>query len=116
MQTTTEWLKYEFTEAEQKELAKKLAYATRELMETEEAKKAVTSNFKSKIEAAKEQISKLSNNINNGYEYRNIDCEVVLNSPEPGTKSIVRKDTGEIVKTLEMDQEEKQEKLFEEDK
>lgn len=111
MQTTTEWLKYEFSEDELKEFAKKLAYETRELMENEETKKSVMSDFKSKIESSKEKISKLSNLINNGYEYRNIDCEVQLNSPEDGQKTIIRKDTGEVVKSLSMTEEEKQEKL-----
>ena len=114
MQITTEWLKYEFTEEEQKELAKKLAYETRNLMENEEAKKSVMSDFKSKIEAAKEKISKLSNQINNGYEYRNIECVVSLNDPKEGHKTLTRKDTGEVVKTVSMNSEEKQEKLFKE--
>jgi len=114
MQTTTEWLKYEFTEEELKDFSKRLAYETRELMENEEAKKSVMSDFKSKIESSKEKISKLSNQINNGYEYRNIDCEVILNEPEAGMKQIVRKDTGELVKTLTMNSEEKQENLFKE--
>ena len=110
----TEWLKYSFSEAEIKELAKKLAYETRTLEELEDQKKSVVSDFSNKITRVKASLSGLANNINNGYDFRNIDCEVLLNSPEAGQKSIVRLDTGEIVRVEDMTQNEKQEKLFEE--
>jgi hypothetical protein len=108
---TTKWLKYQFTENELKEIARKLAYENKNFDELEEGKKAVTSEFKSKTDASRASISKLSNYINNGYEMRVIDCKVEFNDPENGQKTVYRKDTGELVEVLEMSHDEMQEKL-----
>jgi len=112
MITKTENLKYEFTEDEITALAKKLAYETRTLEELRDQKKSVVSDFTNKITGAEASISMLANNINNGYEYRYIDCEVSFNNPEAGQKSIIRIDTGEIVRIEDMTQAERQQNLF----
>lgn len=107
----TEYLKYTFTESELKEFAKELARQTATMSEVEEEKKAVVANFTERIAAAKSNASRLSRYINNGYDYRNIDCSVKLNDPNTGVKTIYRDDTGESVKTYPMTQDELQEKL-----
>lgn len=116
MKTTKEYLKYQFTEQELKDISKKLAYENKNFDELEDAKKSVVSDFSSKLNSARATISKLSSNINNGYEYRDIECEIRLNEPESGQKTIVRRDTGEIVRIEEMTDREMQEELKLEDK
>lgn len=95
-----------------KDLAKELAYETRTLEETEDQKKSVVSDFTNTITGVKAKISGLANKVNNGYEFRNIDCEISFNNPEAGQKTIIRIDTGEIVKIEDMTQSERQENLF----
>ena len=107
----TEYLKYEFTEKELKDLARELARENTAMAESEEEKKSVVASFTERIADAKMKISKLSRYINNGYDYRNIECAVVMNSPRAGVKEVVRIDTGEIVKTINMTDTEKQESL-----
>jgi hypothetical protein len=111
MKVQQEYLKYQFTEPELKERATQLARECRELEDIENEKKQVMSDFKAKIDGHQAKISGLSNNINNGYEYRYIDCEVVLNQPIDGEKQIIRKDTGELVKQEAMTPQELQEEL-----
>lgn len=111
MQVTTQFLKYLFTETELKDKSTSLAQECRNLEEVENDKKQVMSDFKSKIDGHQASISKLSNHINNGYEYRQISCEVKMDTPIQGQKTIIRKDTGEIVKIEEMTQQEMQMEL-----
>ena len=111
MKVTKEYLKYKFTEPELKERSTQLALECRSLEEIENDKKQVMSDFKSKIDGHQATISRLSNNINNGYEHRYIDCEVKMNTPIVGEKSIIRKDTGELVKQEQMNESEMQEEL-----
>jgi len=111
MKTTNEYLKYQFTEQELKEISKKLAYENKNFDELEDAKKSVVSEFSSKLNSSRAAITKLSNNINNGYEYRDIECHILLNNPIDGQKTIVRTDSGEIVRIEEMSPAEMQEEL-----
>ena len=111
MKTVTEYLKYKFSEKELREKSEKLAQDCREKRETEEAKKQITSDLKAKIDAFDASISQISNHINSGYEFRYIECDVHLNDPDPGFKSIVRKDTFEVVKVEPMTAAELQEEL-----
>lgn len=67
--------------------------------------------FKSDIEAKTKAIGDFSRRINNGYEHRNIDCQIRFNDPESGMKTLMRMDTGEIVRITKMSEAEKQEEL-----
>jgi hypothetical protein len=111
MKVIKEYLKSQFTEQELKDISKKLAYENKNYDELEDAKKSVTSEFSSKINSSRAIISKLSNNINNGYEYKDVECEIRLNEPRDGQKTTVRKDTGEIVRIEDMNERELQEEL-----
>ena len=69
------------------------------------------SDFKAKIDAKDSLISNLSNNVNNGYEYRSVDCEVEMDSPKKGMKTTTRIDTGEVVGTEKMTDADRQEEM-----
>ena len=106
-----EYLKYTFTEAEQREHAMKLARANRELAQLELRKKEVVSALKAQAETQNAEISRLSEFINNGYEYRDVECFISYNVPEAGLKTIIRRDTGDVVRELKMDDFDKQEEF-----
>lgn len=107
----TEYLKYQFTEEELRDFAKDLARENAASAEAEEQKKAVVAQFTEKVASSKSKISQLSRYINNGYDHRSIDCSILMNTPFVGRKTIIRDDTGEIVKELVMSEQEKQETL-----
>jgi hypothetical protein len=100
--TYTEYLKCDLTDAEIADTARELARANARRQAVEQQKKEVDSQLKSEIEAANTVISRLSTLINTGHEYRNIECRVELDTPEPGQKRVVRLDTGEEVSVKRM--------------
>lgn len=111
IQACTQRLRYNFSKDEIFEKGKTMAHLSSELSDLEEEKKAVASDFKAKIEAKKASISLMGNHINNGYEYREVECEVTMNDPTPGMKTVVRKDTNEVVETIPMESYEMQFKI-----
>jgi hypothetical protein len=111
----TRILKYLFTVDELREIASNLARECRELEQLEFEKKQVVSDFKAKIDAHNAQVSKLSAHINNGHEYRYIECSVFLNDPTPGKRTVIRIDNNETVAVEDMPKEEMQEDLFDPD-
>ena len=68
----------------------------------------VSKDFKAKIAAKDTRISSLASVIRAGYEYREVPCEIYLDTPAPGMKTIFRIDTGEMVERTEMTDTEKQ--------
>ena len=85
-------LKVEFTAVETHELATQLATKTRELSALEEEKASVTKQYGAKVAEAKAATNKLANLVNDGYEYREVECEVLYHFPEKGKKTYIRKD------------------------
>lgn len=69
-------IRYAFTEAELQDKSKQLATACTEKQHIEDEKKSVNSDFKAKIDAKTSSINLLSNHISNGFEMRNVECEV----------------------------------------
>ena len=75
MEKCIEWLEYHFNEEEKKAISKDLAQNILSVNNLEDRLKEMKSQLKSEIDTCERLISKLSSNINMGYEYRNIDCE-----------------------------------------
>lgn len=109
--TYTEWLPYTFSEQEKRDIASKLAQANQALSELNDRKAQVAADFKAQITATESVIAKESRRYTNGYEFRDVDCDVLFDKPSHGLKTIVRKDTGEVVKEREMTSEDMQQKL-----
>jgi hypothetical protein len=107
-----EYLRYTFSEEETKAIAKELALAVTRKTRAEEEQKSAQAQFKQRIEAEIATIGKLSNNINMGWDMREIDCTVQFHKPNEGFKTIVRLDTGEVVREAKMAGGELQENLF----
>ena len=104
----TELLRCDFAPDEWAESARQLATATRLRSELEQEKKEIDSQYKAKIEEQIGRASKLAALLGAGYEMRNVPCEVILDKPEPGQATVVRTDTGEIVRTRPMTEMERQ--------
>jgi len=109
--TIKEYLKYIFSDFEINACAKDLAIANRRRAAIEQQKKEIDATLKGEIEAQNSNVARLSDLINNGYDYRDIECRIALDCPSKGLKTIFRLDTGEWVKELKMDDNDKQESL-----
>ena len=73
---STEYIKFTFTENEKREIASEMARKVAELNSAEDERKAVASSLKSRIDSLQAQVNDAANKLNNGYEYRNVKCEV----------------------------------------
>lgn len=107
---TNEYIKYQFSATEISEMAAELAQRTSELETAEDEKKAIVSDLKSRIDTLTSTVRQAATKINNGYEMRNVKCEVVEDF-KAGTIKHIRTDTGEIVRTKKMSDEDRQQKI-----
>lgn len=89
-------LRYDFTAIEIHDLSLELAKKTKELSALTEEKKTVTSQYSARLNEVKATTNKLSNQVSDGWEFRDIECEVIYNKPQHGKKTIIRKDTDKI--------------------
>lgn len=90
-------LRYDFTAIEIHELSLQLAGKTKDVASLVKKKKSVTSQCTAEINAAESACAVLSNQVADGYEHREVDCEVIFNQPANGKKTIIRKDSNTIV-------------------
>lgn len=97
--TTTEkrTLRYDFTAVEIHDLSLRLANKNKEVKSLIQKKKSVTSQCTAEINAAEAACGVLSNQVADGYEHREVDCEVIFNQPAQGKKTIIRKDSNTLV-------------------
>lgn len=102
MERKYEYLRYEYTPDEITAAAHDLATANRKRDGIEQRKKEVVASLKSEFEEQNSAIAQLANLIAMGFEYRNIEVRIELDTPEPGKKTIVRLDTGEEVSVKPM--------------
>lgn len=89
-------LRYDFSAIEIHDLSMDLANKTKELSAIAEEKKSVNSQFTARLNEAKAACNKLSNQVSDGFEYREIECEVEYHKPEQGKKTFIRKDTNKV--------------------
>lgn len=92
--TVTRELRYDLTASEIHDLSLELAGKTIEFNAVTEEKKAATSQYTARLNEIKSQCTKLSNVVTDGFEMRNIDCEVSYHTPELGKKTFKRMDSG----------------------
>jgi len=108
---TTQRLRCHLTDEERLNAGKELAEATNYLIELEEDRSRIVSDFKAKTTAQQAEISVLSNKLRTGYEFRDVKCEIHFDKPDPGQKLTLRIDTGATVSIETMSEEEKQRSL-----
>lgn len=110
-ESTTEYLKYTFSEDEKAALAVEMAEGVNAIAKAEDALKAVKSDFKSQIDTLTAGVNGNATKISSGFEYRNIECTVMADYDRKVWK-IYRDDTAEMCKERKMTTEEMQGKLF----
>lgn len=97
MQVHREHLKYQFNNDQLADLAKESARASKLKKSIEERQKEVVAQFKADLAVQENVVNRLSTLIDNGYEYRDIECRIELGSPSTLQKTCYRTDTGEEV-------------------
>jgi hypothetical protein len=95
-------LRYDFTAPEVHDLSVQLANETKKVGALTEEKKSVVSQWTAKINEAKAACNSLSFKVADGYEHREVECEVLLNTPKNGKKTIIRKDSNKRVGVEDM--------------
>ncbi|OEU62405.1 MAG: hypothetical protein BA867_09650 [Desulfobacterales bacterium S5133MH16] len=98
---TNEYVKYIFSENEKKEIATEMAQKVTELQQAEDDKKAIMSDFKSKIDGIQANVRNAATKLNSGYEMKSIKCEIVPNWAEKVWESL-REDNGEVARKKPM--------------
>jgi hypothetical protein len=93
-----ESIKYLFTDTEKRELGEALARENQTIYDLREQKKTITSEFNARIESAEKRASDLTTKINTGYELREVECLVLMETPRPGMKRLIRIDTNEMIR------------------
>lgn len=107
---TKEYVKHQFTESEKREMAQDLAQKVSDQQIAEDEKKAVMSDLKSRIDSLAAQANSLATKLNNGYEMRNIKCEIEKDF-KGGIVRHIRTDTGEVVRERKMNDDDRQLKV-----
>ena len=105
-----EYLKCQLTEKEKTELSAKIAKAISDRAGAEAKLKEVNTSIKAQIAKLEAEISEKALQINNGYEYRNVECRMEKDY-RLGTVTLTRLDTGEVIRERPMTAEERQMEL-----
>ena len=105
-----EYLKCQLTEKEKTELSAKIAKAISDRASAEAKLKEVGASIKAQIAQLDAEISEKALQINNGYEYRNVECRMDKDY-RLGSVTITRLDTGEVIRERPMTAEERQMEL-----
>lgn len=108
---TLEYLPVLYTREERLDLAEQLARASQAAGDAEDSKKAADAEHKETMEALKLSIKRLSRKLTSGHEMRNVQCKWLLDSPTAVEKTLVRLDTGEVVRVMPMQDRDYQQAL-----
>lgn len=94
LKTEKRQLRYDFTASEVHDFSLELATKNKEFVRIENESKAVASQYGSKLKTIKSEIAELSNKVSDGWELREIECDVAFHKPTQGMKTVTRKDNG----------------------
>lgn len=96
-ETVIKSLRYDFTASEVHDLSVEMANKYKSLGELAEQKKKADADFNAKANVIRTELRTLSAQVSDGFEYREIECEVEYHKPSQGQMSLTRKDTGELI-------------------
>lgn len=91
-----EFLQYFFTREEKEDMSQLLARRISELSLSESRKKEVVKALDADISKFENEIKDLANKVKDGYTYKNIDCDVIMDYNHK-SYTIIRRDTGAVV-------------------
>ena len=106
--TIKKTLMCELTEKERREYGISLATTLGDMEEIEAQKKREMDHFKDRIAGLQAKSDELSRKVRDGKEWRDIDCRVIFSQPDKEHKQTVRLDTGAIVQTERMSEQDLQ--------
>jgi hypothetical protein len=115
MQKITLDLEVRLTPKELQQKGQEMASTMLQYDEYEAEKKAIANDLGAKMKELHAKLTALAKVTKRKTEVRSVECEVQLNTPETGTKRIIRTDTEEIIKELAMTLAERQTELFAQD-
>lgn len=101
-------LRYFFTDPEKLELGKRLGEKTNQICQLDDEKSRATKDYGARIKTVENEVAGLSQRVREGYEFRDTECRVLFDTPEPGKKTVIRLDTKQQVSIDQMTTEEKQ--------
>lgn len=96
-----EFVKYVFTEAEQKDIAAAMAQKVVALQQAEDDLKAIKSDYKSQIDGIQAGINSAATKMTSGYEMRSVKCQIVPDFPNK-VWQYIRVDNGVVVRVKDM--------------
>ena len=99
---------YRFTEPEITDLGRSLARAAKILIDLRDAKSTANARYTADIKEAQEEVLELTDKVNLGSELRQVEVMVVMETPRPGMKRLIRIDTNTILRDEPMTKEEMQ--------
>lgn len=105
--TITEILPVPLTDAEYKEFGILVSRANQEIAQAEDELKSVKSQYKSRIDSAEARRNEYAAIINAGHQRKQVECHLVKDFQE-NTITLIRLDTGDVVRTRTMTAAEKQ--------
>jgi hypothetical protein len=103
-----EKVKYFFTTEERRELGEALARENQTIVDLKEQKKTKVTEFAALIEAANKRALDLVTRIISGYEDREVEVMILMETPRPGMKRVIRMDNNETLFDLPMTVQEMQ--------
>lgn len=92
----------ELTQSERNEYGIKLATTLGDIEDIEAEKKKNADHYKDRIAGHQARADELSRKVRDGKEWRDVECEVLLGSPDREHKQTIRLDTGETIRTERM--------------
>lgn len=101
-------LKVILSETEVLDFARKMAKAQADLMAAQNRKAELMSELNASIKKCHADVEDYSRIVGNGYVYRDVDCRVVFDHPEPNLKTIIRLDDYSEVSVERMTDQERQ--------
>lgn len=104
---TSMYLRHDFTNDEQTDMQKRLATQTQALRHRESCKKAAMAQFGSEIQIIDVEVGSLADKINSGYEHREMKCVLDFDW-DKNKKYAVHPETGEVVGTFEITEDDRQ--------
>jgi hypothetical protein len=104
------YLKYEFSEEERNKMAREVTDTLNKIDGLEYSLKTATAQIKSDIAREEANCKGLGEKVRNGYEFRNIECEINKDF-DLKIVTVYRTDTNEIVEERKMSPDECQPKL-----
>ena len=108
MTSHSEHLEVRFTDAEKLEMGRDVARLNQEKRRLDQKLGEIKKQLTGEIAAKETEIDRLMDLLSNGYEYRQVECRVDLDTPKPGQASVIRLDTEEVVRVRRMNDEELQ--------